>query len=200
MAAGLGEQHQRRLAASGLRPISPAEGVRMLHAILRGAAPAQVAVLPLDSAALPVPLPPLLRELTAPVTPSTARDTASVNILSRLRAAADDERAALLEAMLSEQVMRVLAPDANYRPDVERSLLELGMDSLMAIELRNRLRLHLELTITVGDLMQGPTIRELAGTVLELLETLGDAGSGLVHAAAGASRDTKGDDWESGTL
>ncbi len=196
MAAGLGEQYQRRIAASGLQAIRPEDGVRLLHAILRGAAPAQVAVLPLDTSALPSPIHPLLRELASPVESTATRDAASVGILARLREAGADERGALLEAMLSEQVMRVLAPDANYRPDAERSLLDLGMDSLMAIELRNRLRLHLELTIAVGDLMQGPTIRELAATVLSLLGALDDVSG----EPAGAVAARESEDWESGTI
>ncbi len=192
MAANLGEPHLRRMAASGLRMIAPEDGVRLLHDLLVNADAPQVAVLPLDPAVLSSALPLLLSELSVRQVQPASRETASVDILSRLRAADVEQRRELLDAMLSEQVVRVLSPGAAYRPDADRTLLELGMDSLMAIELRNRIISHLKVTIAVGDLMKGPTIREVGDAVLALLP---------MHDAESSSRTVAShDDWESGSL
>lgn len=201
MAASLGLQHQRRLAAAGMRSVSPDDGVRLLQELMRGAVSPQVAVLPLDFEALKGRLPALLSELAEGQDVSSTRDTATVGILDRLRDADPDARIELLEAMLGEQVMRVLAADANYRADWQRTLIELGMDSLMAIELRNRIRTHLDVTVTVGELMAGVTVRELGASVLERLPMNG-AGGITAQSTSGAAATPTGAqaDWESGSL
>jgi acyl transferase domain-containing protein/aryl carrier-like protein len=201
MAASLGAQHQRRLAAAGLRAISPDDGVRLLQDLMTGAVSPQVAVIPLDFDALKGRLPALLSELAAEQDASSTRDAATAGILDRLRNADADARIELLEAMLGEQIMRVLAADANYQPDWHRTLIELGMDSLMAIELRNRIKTHLEVTVTVGELMAGVTVRELGVTVLERLPMNGAGGITAQSASGAATTPTGAEaDWESGSL
>ena len=199
MAADLDEAHTRRWAASGLRMIAPNDGVAVLHELMARAESARVAVLPIDMQALGGTVPPLLRGL-AGSTAAPGDETATLNIVPRLRAASPEDRLPLLEAMLAEQVMRVLSPGTDYRPDPDRTLLELGMDSLMAIELRNRMTSHLNVTIAVGELMQGPTIRELASTVLQRMPPTWDPAVG-VPASVGSAGDVRAvEEWESGSL
>jgi acyl carrier protein len=191
-------------AVIGINPASDnvPQVVRLLHMLLHEADAPQVAVLPLAPEILGGALPPLLSELAVRQKQPISRETASTDIRARLRDAAAAERADLLDAMLSEQVMRVLSPGADYRPDADRTLLELGMDSLMAIELRNRIISHLDVTIAVGDLMRGPTIRELGDTVLALLPMLDGAAPPDADQASGATRGAPvaDDEWECGSL
>ena len=199
MAADLDEAHKRRWAASGLRMIAPDDGVAVLQELMARAESARVAVLPIDVQALGSAAPPLLRGLAG--SSAASRDeTATLNIVSRLRAASPDDRLPLLEAMLAEQVMRVLSPGTDYRPDPDRTLLELGMDSLMAIELRNRMTSHLDVTVAVGELMQGPTIHELASTVLQLMPATWDADVGAPAAVGSTGEVRAAEEWESGSL
>lgn len=78
-----------------------------------------------------------------------------------LREAPAVDRLGHLVAGLTERVARILGmtPDA-LEPGT--SLTELGMDSLMAVELRNRLRQDLGLDLPTLTFLRGPTLLELA--------------------------------------
>jgi hypothetical protein len=43
----------------------------------------------------------------------------------------------------------------------------LGFDSLMAVELRNRVEADLEISLPLVDLLQGPSVAQLSGKLLE---------------------------------
>ena len=47
--------------------------------------------------------------------------------------------------------------------------MDLGMDSLMAMELHNRLRTGLAQTIQVSELLKGPTVNDLTEMLLKEL-------------------------------
>ncbi len=169
MAAGLGEQHRRRSAAMGLQLISPEEGVRMLQAALRLCDMPQVALVPIVRSRLPAGSGPFfsrLRELGR-----SARTAGSVMtpLRPRLASATEEERRQLVMAFLSEQVAKVLALGPAQAVPGDRSLLDMGMDSLMAMELRNRIAGAVEVRIAVADLLEGPTTSQLAATILQAL-------------------------------
>ena len=192
MAAEVDESHQRRWAASGLAMIEPAQGVRMLADLVLDGDRAEYAALPLVRERLPANLPPLLRELRP--RPRTAATAAHAlpggDILQRLSDAVAEARPALLQQFLTDQVVRVLALGDAQRADPHRSLMDMGMDSLMAMELRNRIQSALKVQVSVVDLLQGPSLLELAGMVGKAL-TLRDE-----PAPAGAPAPQ----WEEGTL
>jgi acyl carrier protein len=90
--------------------------------------------------------------------------------LAALAAAAPEERRPLLAAYLRQQVARVLGiPPA--RLDLHQRLDRLGIDSLMAVEIKNRIEQQLRVTLPLMRLIQGPTVSELAGTLLDRLES-----------------------------
>jgi acyl carrier protein len=49
----------------------------------------------------------------------------------------------------------------------DRSLLELGLDSMMAVEVRNRLNDELGINLPMVIIMQGPTVPELEAAVIQ---------------------------------
>jgi aryl carrier-like protein len=87
-------------------------------------------------------------------------------VLPRLHAAGGEQRRVLLGDFLADQVVKVLALGAGHVVDRQRSLMDLGMDSLMAMELRNRLQTATQLKVAVADLLQGPSIESLADDLL----------------------------------
>ncbi len=82
--------------------------------------------------------------------------------------ATPEEREEIIRTYMQEQVARVLGAAAASL-DSDRPLNELGLDSLMAIELKNRLESDLALALPTRDLMQAPTVNRLATAVLKQL-------------------------------
>lgn len=89
-------------------------------------------------------------------------------IKERLWEAKQEERPEIIEAYVREQVARVLGT-SDSKLDLDRSLNELGLDSLMAVELKNRIESDLDLSLPMGQLMQSPTILRFSSAVLNQL-------------------------------
>ena len=88
-------------------------------------------------------------------------------------AAPEGDRLQLVEAHLREAIGKVVgAPAAKIALD--RPLSELGMDSLMAIELTNRLEADLGLAVSTGTVLGGQNVSRLAEALASLLENAGD--------------------------
>jgi len=200
MAEGVDASHRRRWAALGLAMIEPAEGVAMLMQLLQANRHAVAAALPLTRSRLPAGLAPfyaLLQAARPAAAAPGATDSAATDLLPRLQAAAHDEQRALLQDFLADQVVKVLALGSGHAVDRQRSLMDLGMDSLMAMELRNRLQAATRLTVAVADLLQGPSIQALAEDLLGQLARPAQNGASPPPAAAGAASEPA---WEEGTL
>lgn len=74
----------------------------------------------------------------------------------------------LLETRITEQVARIMGISAT-KLDIKRSLLQLGLDSLMAVELSHRLQSELGVNVSTIKIMQGLSISLLAELSLEQL-------------------------------
>jgi acyl transferase domain-containing protein/NAD(P)-dependent dehydrogenase (short-subunit alcohol dehydrogenase family)/aryl carrier-like protein len=169
MAADVDDAHRRRWAALGLAMIEPAQGVQMLQQLLMANRHAQAAALPLVRTRLPAGLPPFYSLLQharpASAGPVSASAEAAVDLAPRLRAGSPAERLALLREFLTHQLVKVLALGSREAVDPHRSLMALGMDSLMAMELRNRVQSATQLRVAVADLLKGASVEHLAGNL-----------------------------------
>ncbi|MCL6285142.1 type I polyketide synthase [Ruegeria sp. 2012CJ41-6] len=173
MAARVDETHQRRWAEMGLAMIDPDAGVHMLEHALFGATSAQVAILPITRDRLPPDARPLLSDL---VTPQGGQDTGvndDADFIEVLATSPAEQHGDLIGDWLNATVIRVLALDEHTGSDRDRSLMEFGMDSLMAMELQNRIAAGLNIRITSTELLKGPTLNQLVSVALsELAEHL----------------------------
>jgi acyl transferase domain-containing protein/NADPH:quinone reductase-like Zn-dependent oxidoreductase/short-subunit dehydrogenase/aryl carrier-like protein len=176
MAAAVSEQHRRRWAEGGLRMIEPSDGVRMLFEALYGVRSAQAAILALDRARLPKALGPFFQRIVEPEKPARgASEAVATDVAPRLVAASSAERPALVVEFLTEQLVRVLAVDRATRFRTDQSLMELGLDSLMAMELRNRVQGAVKVRLSVADLLAGQTIEQLTIKILASMNLEGGA-------------------------
>jgi acyl carrier protein len=78
-----------------------------------------------------------------------------------------DEARASLNRLLHDEARAVLETDQPIKPT--SSLFELGMDSLMALELRDRLQVRLALRLPATLVFDYPSVEQLTGVLLDEL-------------------------------
>jgi polyketide synthase 12/epothilone polyketide synthase D len=89
--------------------------------------------------------------------------------LAAIRAAEPAERRTFLDAVLRGKLAGVLGTTPS-RLDAEKPLLQLGLDSLMAVELRNWIEGELHVNLPIVELMRSPSLSSLTALLLEQLE------------------------------
>ncbi|MFD4874197.1 type I polyketide synthase [Streptomyces sp. NPDC058420] len=179
MTGELGGPDIARMRRNGFLPVSAEEGLALLDAAL--AAPVEVSVLVparVDVGALARggrPVPPLLSLLA----PRVGRRSAARAVepgggsLSafeeRLAGLSRDERERLLVGVVRDETALVLGHAQGAGLDVAAEFRELGVDSLMAVEVRNRLASVTGLTLPSTVVFDHPTPRALARLLHERL-------------------------------
>lgn len=173
MAARLLEQGGR-LGFRGLHSITPPQGLEALAHVMRQGA-AQVGVIPIDwpdwfdayPAAQTAPFFAQIQTTEDNGTASDERSSQTERLSSAALLALDlPARRQALETYLCEQVARALRlPLATL--DTQQPISSLGLDSLIAVELKNRIEVDLGSTLSVVTLLEGAAIEHLAGQLLE---------------------------------
>lgn len=116
-------------------------------------------------------------DMFLPVVPRTSGGGGD-SMAARILESPADKRMSMVEDLIAGQVAAVLGTDAS-RIDKDTPLTNLGLDSLMAIELVNRIEDKLGMAMPMGSVLNGPNIRDLSAPVLEkLLESAGDLSDG----------------------
>lgn len=165
MAARLSQHDQQRFARQGLVALTPEQGLSVLDNLLNSKG--HVLVLPFDwEVFIRSHEDRLISPLYANVARSTISRTATVkstasDIGRRLSESAPNKRKPLLQAHIREQATRVLGLSGSYTLDVQQPLREIGLDSLMAVELRNALSANLQRKLPATLLFDYPTIEAL---------------------------------------
>ncbi len=164
MAAAIASRNQVRFAEMGLSALAPDQGVRALtRLVAHPPDTAQVGVLPVQWSKylrlFGAGAPPFY-EAFADQVERAQRER--FDVLERLGDAPPAERRALLEDFLAEQLAKVMGYASAAQIDRQQSFADLGIDSLLAVDLRNRLETALSFALPATLLFDHPTLEELA--------------------------------------
>ena len=174
-----------RLAALGLGSLTRGEGVEAFRRLLGGAR-AYVAVMALDveawCGAQAGPANPLLDRLRASGERGSVPGAPAGGLLDALRAAPAATRQPMLLEHVRGRVARILRLELSH-VDRDAPLKSLGLDSLMTLELRNRLEADLGLRLSATLVWNYPTVAALAGHLAEALRLEAPAAAASIPAS-----------------
>jgi acyl transferase domain-containing protein len=177
---------------AGVGTITTARGLEALRELVETDA-AQAAVMPVDWTEVARVYPAFVAdpflEAVAGGTPQRAREACLTR--EGLHAAIGSERPHLLRTYLHAEAAHVLGMTPP-RLDVSAPLSSLGFDSLMAVQLKNRIENDLRLMVPMIEFLQGPSVEQLAQSLLQRMEEM---------PATPAAREVAADvAWEEGSL
>ncbi|MET9258347.1 type I polyketide synthase, partial [Streptomyces sp. NPDC003717] len=163
MTGHLGETDLARMKRTGFTPLTTEDGLALLDAAHAHDHPYVIAA-DLDPRAPADALSPLLHGLTAPATRRrvAASGLAGGALAARLTGLDADGRLQLVTDVVREYVAAVLGHGSAAQVDVRAAFKDLGLDSLTAVELRNRLSAACDLRLPATLVFDHPTPHALA--------------------------------------
>jgi len=177
MAASLGDKHRERQASEGLFPLPLDKGMAQMGALLTHTG--QIAVMDVRwprfvEAFYKGASPPFLHVLVAPEAPQAATQAGAAvpDSMPELFVALQqkpDARSEVVDAFVHRKALQILDFDRDRQLDREQPLLELGLDSLLAVELKNAL-MDGGVDVPVARVMTGPSIAQINQMVLTVLD------------------------------
>ncbi len=157
-----------KVAATGMGSISPKEGLRALERLMREGA-VHAGVLPVQdwvkllrdyaSGSQPPFLNEIPRHTRATTSPAALFES---DVMARMESAPAAERQRLLLQFVREQALNVLGLNASQHIDAGQPLNELGLDSLMAVELRHAISAGIKRPLPATLLFNYPSIDVLS--------------------------------------
>jgi myxalamid-type polyketide synthase MxaB len=189
---GMASSMENRLADVGMGSITVDQGLQALDYILNRGDITQVTVVPMNwtkqlSQFKPGSEPAMLRELARIYRDNSApqvTETVDNDWLEQLSSAEDSARLDTALSYVKGQIAKVLRLSNPESVDPHVSLSNMGLDSLMAMELRNRVETDLRVTIAVAELLEGPSPTQIAESILSKLGSTNDQAADAQNAAA----------------
>ncbi len=176
MAARMDQRYRSRIAQQGFLSIEPAKGVRALGELLRRGA-VQTGVFPMNWATAMRQFPTgaessfyaeLAGEVRRREKPSQL-PARQVGLLSLLKEASANRRVELLLSFLQSHLKTVLGMDPRERLDPDEPFAEMGLDSLMGIELKSRIGAELGIDVPLQKFVGARNLANLTALLLEQL-------------------------------
>ncbi len=169
MAATVDNYYQTRWQEQGINPLNPEQAMQILELLFKQDKP-QVGVFQVDwsifSQDRRVEVQrPILAELIIPSklqANEIESNSATSDLLNQLQLADHRDHYEILVTYLQKQVHQILKLPSSQLPEPQQGFFDMGIDSLMAIELKNLLESHLHISLPTTLILEFPTIHELA--------------------------------------
>jgi acyl transferase domain-containing protein/acyl carrier protein len=158
------KEFQTLMARMGVKALPPEEGLTALEHLLSTNSP-QTTVADIDWTLFKRIYEArgarsLLAEIKVETPPGKEEEQCS-EILQQLSEASESDRYNLLTVFLQKEVGAVLELKASRLPDLHRGFFDLGMDSLMVVELIKRLETAFATSLSATLMFELPTIKDL---------------------------------------
>ncbi len=182
-----GRQAHQRLAALGIGAIRPDVGLRVLEGLVRDDR-TQAAVASVNWTQLARMDPAAARlGLLADLVPSSAAPTTQAPVSATLTVALaelpEDQRRPYLLQYLSDTVIAALKLRTDEALDPKQRLFDLGLDSIMALELKDRLSRATGVSLSATLLFVYPTLEALCDHLLSDVLAVAKADESLASTA-----------------
>lgn len=186
-----------RTTLQGIDPISPETGIALLEKLIRSGY-SQAAVMAVNwqrytakvypHGATPPIISRLMRaaatekaEIAMSRTPRAERK----NLRQALADCPESRRREMLIDHLQDETLRILGLDAGDTIDPDKPLMDLGLDSLMAVEMRNALSSAIGQNLPATLLFDYPTLESVCSFLLALIGLLPDTQAAPVESDTG---------------
>ncbi|MDZ7992526.1 MAG: type I polyketide synthase [Nostoc sp. EfeVER01] len=174
MAARLDSSSQARMVAMGLNSITSEQGLLALNLFLGQTYP-QISVLPIDWSVFQQEFStqrqlPLLSDI---VGKTKAEDRVNLvcmqpnDLLQRLEKTPVNAREEFLVTHLQIEVAKIMGLNSFQLPESRKGFFDMGMDSLMVIEMKNRLEINLGVFLPTTLAFEAPSIQDLSKYLLQ---------------------------------
>ena len=167
--------HDDQMADRGMELLPPEPALQLLGELIESQDAAHLAVISVRWADMLAMyrhgVPSLLADIASDTDMSgseSAADEVDHAMRAKLLAVEEDERTELLQEYFAEQLAKIMGLDPEEL-EVEQPLNSLGLDSLMAIELKNTVEARLRISIPMAQFMEGPSIASLSKSVAGLV-------------------------------
>ena len=190
MAASTEARNEARFAELGLRSIQPEQGLGFLERALAEPTFGQLGALPVTwsryLARYPDGPPPYLAGLASTLVESggAVRD----DILEQLQGVDFEQARTLLSGFLCRQLASVMGFATADDVDTRQEFTDMGIDSLLAVDLRNRLESNLAITLPATLVFDHPNLESLI-EALALMMTTADVDDALLDEIEGLSEE-----------
>ena len=165
---GMASAELNRLAAKGFEPLDESRGLRLFELLLTGEHPPQVGVAPISWTKFFEEFPnynvDFLSNFSAG---SHSEDGVGKTFLLELERTEDSKKGELLLSHISSIVNSVFGCDPTRDDNRETSLFDNGLDSLMALEIKNKLERSLGLPLPSTLLFDHSTVSELGSFLMQ---------------------------------
>ncbi|MFO1518604.1 MAG: SDR family NAD(P)-dependent oxidoreductase [bacterium] len=169
-------QNPAAMAQSGFKLLPSKGGLAALEKAMKEGRKGEVLVASIDwqkfrqwyPAEAASPVSALFEEASSGQNPEESEATGE-SLKEKLLSLSTEERPKALHDHILNKVALVLSIEPS-RLDPEQPLNTVGLDSLMAIELKNEIETHLGVTLSMATLIRGPSIKDLTAHLLSQLE------------------------------
>jgi myxalamid-type polyketide synthase MxaB len=192
-------REQHRLAAQGEGSITPVQGMQIFATLLGQEGP-QIGIVPIDWGKYLKAVgtaSAFFQELApAVVLPRPGASAPPVGFLQRLAETPQDEQHAVLVQHLRAVIGRVLRLRSTDSIALRQGLRDVGLDSLMALEVRGHLETDLHCALPATLLFDYPTLEALTRYLSQDVLVLGQPGDATLPPTAAGQVEARGDEDE----